>query len=143
MRAQPCQVAPTCATCYRAAMASNSNAPSRFALDIYLDSSAWKLALYAPDGTTQAESTTIGRVAVDVGGVIAIPLSLRDLGGDAAHELRVFGAGELRVKHVGRASESYPIAALTVASGEVLGQQIEEIVSIGVGITRVSIAWGG
>lgn len=125
--------------------ASNSIAPSKFALDLYFDGADWKLALFAADGVTAigAAPTKVGKVDVATGGIVAIPLSLRDLGGDAANELRIFGGGEIKVIHLGRASEAFPVAGLTVAAGEVVAHQVESIVSIGAGITRVSIAWGG
>ena len=124
-------------------MAANSIAPSKKALDLYLDGADWKLSLYTVDGATQIGAATVGKVTVAAGGIVAIPLSLRDLGADAAHELRIFGAGTIKVIHVGQLSDAFPCAELTVATGEVINQQIEQIVAISAGITRVSIAWGG
>lgn len=123
-------------------MASNSIAPSVKALDIYLDGSDWKVDLYAEDGTTQIVSTTIGSVDVDADSIVAVPLDIVAMFGAAAHEIRVHGAGVLKVKHVEVAKSSFPVAALTVANGEVLGQQIASIVAIGAGITRLRIAVG-
>lgn len=124
--------------------ASNSIAPSKFALDLYLDGSDWKLRLFAANGVTQiGTGAVVGKITLGTNGVVSFPLSLRDLGGDAANELRIFGGGEIKVIHLGRASETFPVAGLTVAAGEVVAHQVEQIVSIGVGITRVSIAWGG
>lgn len=125
-------------------MASNSIAPSKKALDLYLDGADWKLSLFAPDGITQISTgAVVGRVTLGTNGVVSFPLSLRDLGGDAAHELRIFGADEIKLIHVSPASEAFPVAGLTVATGEVVAHQVESIVEIGAGITRVSIAWGG
>lgn len=129
-------------------MASNSIAPSVKCVDLYDDAGTWKLALYAADGTTQIANTSINGVAIGAAGVVtfsaAEPLNLRALGGDAAHEIRVTGAGVLLVRHVSPLGGSaFQLAALTVATGEVLGQQIDGIASIGAGITRLRIAWGG
>jgi hypothetical protein len=124
-------------------MSSNSIAPSGRAVDIYLDGSDWKVDLYATDLSTQVASTSIGAIAVGADSVVAVPLDLRALGGDAANELRIFGAGILMVRHVKPLLASHPVAALTVANGEVIGQQIESIEDIGAGITRISIAFGG
>ena len=129
-------------------MASNSIAPSVKAVDIYDDAGTWKLALYADDGTTQIANTSINGVAIGAAGAVtfsaAAPLDLRKLGGGAAHEIRVTGAGVLTVRHVAPlGGASFPLAALTVATGEVLGQQIESIADVGTGITRLRIAWGG
>lgn len=123
-------------------MTSNSIAPSGKAVDIYKDGSDWKVALYADDGTTQIASTTIGTVGVGASAIITFPLDLRAMGGDAANELRIFGAGVIKVRHVEALNSSFPIAGLTVAEGEVPGQQFATIEAIGSGITRVRIAWG-
>lgn len=125
-----------------ARMASNSIAPSARAVDLYLDGSDWKVALFADDGTTQIADTTIGTVAVNADSIVALPLDLRAMRGDAANELRIHGAGIIQVSHTEVFSKDFPIASLTVADGEVMGQQVEKIVSIGAGITRVRIAWG-
>lgn len=129
-------------------MASNSIAPSVKSVDLYDDAGTWKLALYAADGATQIASTSINGVAIGAAGSVAFsagaPLDLRKLGGDAAHEIRVTGAGVLMVRHASPLGGSaFSLAALTVATGEVLGQQVESIASIGAGITRLRIAWGG
>jgi hypothetical protein len=121
---------------------SNSVAPSRKALDIYLVGADWKVDLWSADGSTQAVSTTIGTVDVDAASIVALPLDLRALGGDAAHELRIHGGGVLKVLHTEALSSDFPVAALTVVNGEVVGEQIEKIISIGAGITRIRIAWG-
>lgn len=128
-------------------MASNSIAPSRKALDLYLDGADWKVALYAPDGTTQATSTTIGTVDVSAASVVVLPLDLRAMGGDAAHELRIFltspaTSGVIKVIHTDALESSFPVAGLTVIDAEVIGQQVEKIVAIGSGIGRIRIAWG-
>lgn len=123
-------------------MASNSIAPSVKALDIYLDGTDWKVDLYAENGTTQIASTTIGSVEVDADSIVAVPLDIQAMLGAAAHEIRVHGAGVLKVRHVEAAKSSFPVAALTVVEGEVLGQQIASIVAIGSGITRLRIAVG-
>ena len=126
-------------------MASNSIAPSVKAVDLYLDGGSWKLRLLTANGATVIglAETTVGDVTVAIGGSVTLPLSLRALGGDAAHELRIFGGGELKVIHAQQLSGAFPCAGLTVVSGEVVAQQIESIVEIGAGITRISIAWGG
>jgi hypothetical protein len=123
-------------------MASNSIAPSGKAVELYLDGSDWKVALYADDGTTQIASVNIGAVEIDADSIVAIPLDLRAMSGDAANELRIFGAGVIKVRHVEPLNSSFPIAGLTVANGEVPGQQFATIEAIGSGITRVRIAWG-
>jgi hypothetical protein len=124
-------------------MASNSIAPSGRAFDIYFDGSDWKVDLYETDLSTQIASTTIGSVAIGAAGVVAFPLDLQALASEAAHELRIFGAGILMVRHVKPLLSSHPVAALTVADGEVLGQQVSSIEGIGLGITRIRIAFGG
>jgi len=99
-------------------MASNSIAPSVKALDIYLDGTDWKVDLYAEDGTTQIASTTIGTVDVDADSIVAIPLDIQAMLGAAAHEIRVHGAGVIKVRHADAVKSSFPVAALTVANGE-------------------------
>lgn len=125
-------------------MASNSVAPSKKALDLYLDGSDWKVDLFAVDGTTQITSTTIGGIEIDASSIVDLTngISLRAIGGAAAHEIRIHGSGVLKVLHTEAVESAFPVAALTVVDGEVLGQQVERIVSIGAGITRVRIAWG-
>lgn len=123
---------------------SNSVAPSRKALDLYLDGSDWKVDLFAADGTTQITNTTINGIAIDASSIVDLAngIDLRALGGDAAHEIRIHGGGVLRVQHAEMFDPNFPVHALTVVNGEVLGQQIEKIISIGTGITRVRISWG-
>ena len=123
-------------------MSANSIAPSGKAVDIYFDDPNWKVALYASDRTTPIASTTIGGVTVGADSIVAIPLDLRAMGGDAAHELRIFGAGVIKVRHVEALNADFPVAALTVVEAEVPGQQFNTIEAIGSGITRVRIAWG-
>ena len=123
-------------------MSANSIAPSGKAVDIYKDGSDWKVALYETDGTTQIASTQIGTVEVDAASIIELPLDLRAMGGDAAHELRIHGAGIIKVRHVEALNADFPVAALTVVEAEVPGQQFNTIEAIGSGITRVRIAWG-
>lgn len=128
-------------------MTSTSIAPSVKTVDIYLDGSDWKVDLFADDGTTQIASAVIGTVPVDANSIVALPLDLRALGKDAAHEIRVFGAApntkyDLKVRHAEPISIDFPVALLNVVDGEVLGQQVEKIVSIGSGITRLRLAWG-
>lgn len=125
-------------------MSANSIAPSRRVLDIKLDGSDWKAMLYTSNGSTQITSANVGSVAVDASSIVTLPLNLRAIGGDAANELRVFAsaASTIKVRHSSPLSSAFPIAELAVSPGEVLGQEVEEIVSIGANITRVSIAWG-
>ena len=123
-------------------MASNSIAPSGKSIDVYLDGSDWKVDLYATDLTTQVASVNIGTIAVNADSIVAIPLNLRALGGDAANELRIFGAGVIKVRHGNPMHTDFPVNALTVSEGEILGQQFETIEDIGSGITRIRIAWG-
>jgi hypothetical protein len=122
-------------------MTSNSIAPSGRAIDIYKDGSDWKVALHVLDGTTQITSTTIGTVAVGATSIVTFPLDLRAIGGGAAHEIRCVGAGVIKVRHTNPINKDFPIAALTVVDGEVLGQQIESIVDPGA-LSRLRIAWG-
>lgn len=123
-------------------MASNSVAPSRKTLDLYLDGADWKVDVFAEDGTTQIADATIGNVAVDASSIVAIPLDLRELGGDAAHELRIHDAGVIKVYLADPPRKDFPVSALTVVNGEIIGAQIEKIIDIGAGITRVRISWG-
>ena len=120
---------------------SNSAAPSQKALDLFKVGSDWTLLLYASDGTTQVVSTTIGTVEVGASSEVTLPLDLRALGGSAAHSLRIFGAGVIKVVHAHQFNTSFPVAALTVVDGEVIPEQIEKIVDIS-GSTRVRISWG-
>ncbi len=120
-------------------MNSNSIAPSRKSVDLYLDGSDWKLDLYDVDNNA-ITNATIGNVTV-TSGVVALPLSLRDLGGDASHELRIHGDGTIKIRTSEALSSEFPIAGLTVKNGEVIGQQVEIIESIS-GCTRIRIAWG-
>jgi hypothetical protein len=123
-------------------MASNSIAPSGKAIDVYLDGTDWKVDLWSEDGNTQVASTNIGTIEVDASSVIAIPLNLRKFGGDAANELRIFGAGYVMVRYAKPMNADFPVSSLTVADGEVLGQQIETIEYVEPTITRIRIAWG-
>jgi hypothetical protein len=125
-------------------MGANSIAPSPKALDLYLDGSDWKLDIWTADGATQIAAVTatqVGEVAVAVGGIVTIPLDLRALGGDAAKELRVFGAGSAKVHLSSALSSAFPVSSHTVVAGEVIAEQVEKIVSI-TGLTRIRIAWG-
>jgi hypothetical protein len=123
-------------------MPSNSIAPSVKALDIYKDGSDWKVNLFASNGTTQIVSADIGTVEVNASSIVTFPLDLRKIGGDAAHELRIFGAGNITVRYGQTFNDDFPHSKLAVVDGEVLGQQVESIKEIGAGITRVRIAWG-
>jgi hypothetical protein len=122
-------------------MTANSIAPSSRSLDIYKDGSDWKAALHVADGTTQITSATIGTVAVGATSIVTFPLDLRAMGGDAAHEIRCVGAGTIKVRHAKPLNASFPVAALAVVDGEVIGQQVESIVDPGA-LTRIRIAWG-
>lgn len=122
-------------------MAANSIAPSARGLDIYLDGADWKLDLWSADGATQINGGTVGTVEVATGGIVALPLDLRGLGGDAAHELRMHGAGSVKVRYSDPASSDSPVSSKTVVNGETIGAQIESIVSV-TGVTRIGISWG-
>jgi hypothetical protein len=124
-------------------MASNSIAPQPRALDIYLDGADWKVDLYAANGTTQIASTTVGSVAVSATSGVTMPLDLRGMGGEPANGLRIFGAGDLKLILAQPASAAFPISKHPVVAGEVVEHQIEKVFSIGAGITRISIMWGG
>lgn len=107
-----------------------------------LDGSDWTLKLFPSDGSTPIDTGTVGTVGVTTGGVVALPLDLRALGGEPAHELRVHGAGTLKIIPAQPLSAAFPVSEVTVAAGEVLGIQIEKIISI-TGCTAIRIAWGG
>lgn len=126
-------------------MASNSIAPSQRGVDLYPDGPDWKLSLYALDGTTQVASVKVGEVDVGAAGEVDLTngLDLRALGGEAAHELVIEGAGEITVILTDPLSPDFPAWKRKVANGDALGMQVEKILVIGAGITRVQILWGG
>jgi hypothetical protein len=123
-------------------MASNSIAPHVCTVDLYLDGSDWKLDLYETDGVTQVNAD-VGAVEVSSSAVVALPLDLRALGGDAANELRVHGPGVIYVRPTRPLSSAFPVSACTVVAGETMGMQVEEIVDIDAAVLRVRISWGG
>lgn len=123
-------------------MASNSIAPSARTVDLYLDGADWKLALHEADGVAQIGAGTVGGVDIATGGVVTLPLDLRALGGEPAHELRFFGGGVVKLIPTQPLSTAFPVSAHTVGAGEVLGIQVEKIVDMGAN-TRVRIAFGG
>jgi hypothetical protein len=125
-------------------MASNSIAPSPRAVDFYLDGSDWKVDLWSADGSAQiaaSTATTVGTVEVGVGGIVTLPLDLRAFGGDAAKELRVFGSGSIMLRLASAASSDFPVSSHTLVAGEVLAEQVEEIVDVS-GLTRIRVSWG-
>lgn len=115
------------------------------ALDIYLDGSDWKVALYAADRTTQIASTTIGTVSVNGSSIVTLPLDLEAMGGSPASELRIHAtaASTIKVRHAKPANADFPVAELSVIDGEIIAQRITDIEAIAANITRISIAWGG
>lgn len=125
-------------------MSANSIAPSRRALDLYLDGSDWKAALFDAAGSTQiasAGASAIGDVDVASGSIVTLPLDLRALGGEPANELRIHGAGTIKLQLARPLSDAFPVSAHLVVDGEVIGAEVERIVDLGA-VTRVRIAWG-
>lgn len=123
-------------------MASNSIAPSQRTVDMYLDGAAWKLALFEADGLTQITNGTVGSVEV-AGSAVMFPLDLEKLGGEPAHELRVFGPGTITILPKQPLSSAFPASVHTVVAGEVLGVQVQQILTLDAALVRVRIAWGG
>jgi hypothetical protein len=111
-------------------------------IDIELVTGAWIVQLETEAGGAIV-STTIGAVAVDGAGAVALPLDLVALGGSFATEIRVFGAGELKLTHASPASVSHPVAKMDVEDAEIIAQRVSKIHAIGASITRLSISWGG
>lgn len=123
-------------------MSANSIAPSQRTVDMYLDGSDWKLALFEADGLTQITDGTVGSVEV-AGSAVTFPLDLEALGGEPAHELRVFGSGTITILPTQPLSSAFPASVHTVVAGEVLGIQIQQILTLDAAVARVRIAWGG
>lgn len=122
-------------------MAENSIAPSRRAVDLYLDGADWKLALHVADGTTQIGTALVGSVQV-TSSIVALPLDLRGLGGgEPANELRFHTAGTVKLQLSRPLSDAFPVSAHAVVDGEVIGAEVERIVDLGT-VTRARIAWG-
>jgi hypothetical protein len=124
-------------------MAENSIAPQRRTVDLLLVGAAYTLRLFAADGTTQIDAGTVGGVTVTTGAVVAVPLDLRALGSEPANELVITGTGLLKIRLAHPLSPDFPVSEVNCANGRVIGQAVEQIVSIPNTITRISISWGG